>query len=57
MPTALRTSLGTIFTPSMKVVGSTQTLQSAPFKAASEGEAFYRQIQALQPSKRCPARH
>jgi hypothetical protein len=29
--------------------GQSATLQAAPFKAASEGEAFYRQIQALQP--------
>jgi hypothetical protein len=29
--------------------GQSATLQSAPFKAASEGEAFYRQIQTLQP--------
>jgi hypothetical protein len=30
--------------------GRSATLQAAPFKVASGGEAFYRQIQALQPS-------
>jgi hypothetical protein len=30
--------------------GRSASLQSAPFKAASEGEAFYRQIQDLQPA-------
>jgi hypothetical protein len=30
--------------------GQSASLQSAPFKAASEGEAFYRQIQYLQPA-------
>jgi hypothetical protein len=29
--------------------GQSASLQSAPFKAASEGEAFYRQVQDLQP--------
>jgi hypothetical protein len=30
--------------------GQSATLQSAPFKVPKEGEVFYRQIQALQPS-------